>query len=265
MGRWFLNNLATWQLALLIVGGTMTVALTLHRLVKGRFSHVVDDESRELAGKLLGVMMAMFGFLLAFLIVSMYAHHQAADTNVQLEATQLSNMYRGSRVFEPAAAAAVRDAIGQYIDTIVEEERVAMAQGHLSPDSSEDIVRLYDVVEDYEPKTHAQDSFYGQAVSSLSQLNVARRTRINDVTSSLPGAFLFLIWGGAVVLILFLSLFATNQSWFQTMMVGAVAAFIGVNLFLMTTLNHPFSGDISVSLGPFTEGALGEIRAGTAP
>ena len=140
-----------------------------------------------------------------------------------------------------------------------------MADGHMSPGSTEDLVHLYDVLESYEPTTHAQDTFYSQAVSSLTQLNIARRTRRSDVTGSLPGAFLLLIWGGAAVLIAFLSLFATNRSWLQTVMVAALAGFIGVNLLLLTSLSHPFSGDISVSLGPFTEGSLGDIRAGRAP
>jgi hypothetical protein len=265
MTRWLLNNLALWQIGVLVIGGVTVVTATAHRAFRKRFNSVVNEENREVASKLIGVLMAMFGLLLAFVVVSMNQRLQEADANVQVEAVHLSNMYRDSRLFEPIYAEAIKDAIRGYVETLVGEEKEAMAQGEMSPRSSEDLDRLFEVVQSYTPETKVQEVFYGEAVGSLNQLNLARRTRRDDVQTSLPHVLLFLILTGAAVLITFLSLFSTNDSWSQTAMVTAVALIVGVNLFLIIQFDHPFSGEVSVSLDPFTEGTLGKILDGTAP
>ena len=262
MTRWLLNNFALWQIGLVVIGGVTTLTASAHRLVRRRYDSVVNEDNREVASKLVGILMAMFGLLLAFVVVSMNQRMQAADANVQLEAVHLSNMYRDSRVFEERTADAMEEAIRLYINTVIGEEKVAMTEGEMSPRSSDDLDRLFQVVQTYTPVTKVQEVFYGNVVGTLNELNLARRIRRDDVQTSLPPVLLMLIWVGASVLITFLALFSTNNSWSQTIMVTAVAAIVGINLFLIITLDHPFSGEVAVSLDPFTEGSLGKIVEG---
>lgn len=265
MTRWLLNNLALWQIGVLVIGGITALTAAAHRFFRRRFNSVANEENREVASKLVGILMAMFGLLLAFVVVSMNQRLQEADSNVQLEAVHLSNMYRDSRVFEPLYAEAMKDAIHDYIDTVIGEERVAMTEGQMSPGSSDDLDRLFDLVQSYTPETKVQEVFYGDVVGTLNELNLARRIRRVDVQTSLPPVLLFLILAGASVLIVFLALFSTNDSWSQTAMVTAVAGIVAINLFLIIQFDHPFSGEVAVSLDPFTEGSLGKILDGTAP
>src|SRR5687768_534554 len=129
MTRWLLNNLALWQIGLLVIGGITVLTASAHRFFRRRFNSVGNEENREVASKLVGILMAMFGLLLAFVVVSMNQRLQEADANVQLEAVHLSNLYRDSRVFEPLYAEAMKDAIHDYIETVIGEERVAMTEG----------------------------------------------------------------------------------------------------------------------------------------
>lgn len=263
MTRWLLNTFHTWQLALLIVGGTALIAGTAQRVTRKKFPGIATQENHDLVSRLLTVLMAMYGLLLAFVIVSLYQDFTGADRNVQFEAVQLSNMYRDSRVFEQETADAMVEAIGAYTDTLFDEEWELMEAGEMSPQSSEDLTRLYELLQSYKPQTVTQEVFYSEAVGALNNLNLARRTRRDDAQGGLPPAFLILIIGGAIIVLGFLVLFSTSDSWAQTGMITAVAAIIGLNLFLVVSLDHPFSGDVAVSIRPFNEGSLGDIREQT--
>lgn len=265
MTRWLLNTFPTWLLGIIVVGAFAALGAIGHRVVQRRFSHVMSEANNELAGRLIGVLIGMYGIMLAFVIVSLYQEMNATEANVRAEATELAQLYRDSGAFSADVSSDIHDAIGAYVHTVVEEEWALMEDGMFSGEALAEIEDLYRIYQSYEPADGATTSFYEESIKRLNDLVGARRERLQHAEHSLPTPLVILLLGGALLVVTFLSFAGSSNSWTQTVMISAVAAVIGFNILLVISLDHPFSGDISVSSQPFEEGVLGELFEEAVP
>lgn len=256
MNRWLLNTFPTWALALIVVGGIALLGWGVARTVRRRVPSVAEGEHNDLAGIFLGVLIGVYGIVLAFVIVALYEDFKAAEGTVRTEATELAQLYRDSGAFPAEVRGRIDDEIGRYVTVVVNEEWPLMAEGEASDAAWESIDRLYGIYQGYEPQTEVESTFYGESVAKLDELVASRRERIEQAEQSLPTEFEVLIFGGALLLVGFLSFFGSRNSGVQMVMVVAVSALIGFNLLLAVVLDHPFSGDVGISSHPFQEGAL---------
>lgn len=260
MNRWLLNNLATWELGLLIVGGFVLIALVGLKLTWRWAPKLRQGESNDVAGVILGVLAAVYGIVLAFVIVALYADYQKAGDDVRTEATALSKIYRDSQAFAPPGAVAVKTSVGNYIRVVVNDEWPKMKHGQESEQGWRDLAAIYAALRSYSPKTVVQTTFYTEAVGRVNDLAGARRQRLNDSEDALPTTFNVLLIGGALLLLLITFLFATRNPRLHAVLTVSVAILLGFNLLLALVLDYPFSGTIAVSNHAFTQGALADFQ-----
>lgn len=256
MTRWLLNTFPSWALALLLVGGLVALAWAGFKLSRRRLPHLSAGENNDVAGVMLGILVGVYGIVLAFVIVALYEGFQAAEQTVHAEATELAQLTRDVRAFESPAREAVLTSIGRYAHAVVEDEWTQMEAGRESRAAWHEIDELYRIFQSYAPKREPAITFYGEAVGKLNELVGARRDRLNASQDELPAEFQILIVGGALMLIFFLYVLSMPNERAHLFMVLAVSALLGFNLLLAVVLDHPFSGDITVSFGPFKQGAL---------
>ena len=260
MNRWLLNNLATWELGLLIVGAFVLVALVGLWLTWRWLPTLGDGESNDVAGVILGVLAAVYGIVLAFVIVALYEEYRTANNDVRTEATALSKVYRDSQAFGPAGRIAVKTAVGTYIKSVVTDEWPKLKHGQESKESWTALAGIYKAVGSYEPKTVDQKTFYTEAVGRVDELAGARRQRLNDAEESLPTTFDVLLVGGAFLLLGVTFVFGTRNRRLHLVLTVSVAVLLGFNLLLALALDYPFSGSVAVSTHPFTQDALGDFQ-----
>jgi hypothetical protein len=254
MIRWLLNTIPTWALVVLVVGGFMTVAGFGLLFVRRRWPHFIAGEHNDVAGVLLGIVGATYGIMLAFVIVAVYQDFSDAEANVRGEATSLAQVYRDTRGMPIADAMA--EPIGQYVHHVVDEEWQLMADGQLSATAGSDIDAMFRILQGYEPQTQSQSSFFDAAIGDINQLVAARRSRLFDAREELPVMLQLLVVGGAVLVVAFTWLFGMRRLTAQLLMVVGVGALIGFSVLIALMIDHPFSGDFSISSAPFREGAL---------
>jgi hypothetical protein len=259
LNRWLLNNLATWELGLLIVGGFVLIALVGLKLTWRWVPALRTGESNDVAGVILGVLAAVYGIVLAFVIVALYEEYRVAGNDVRTEATALSKVYRDSQAFAPPGAIAVKTSVGNYIATVVVDEWPKMKHGEESEKGWTDLAAIYAALRSYSPKTVVQKTFYTEAVARVNDLAGARRQRLNDAEEALPTTFNVLLVGGALLLLAVTFLFATGNPRLHAVLAVSVAILLGFNLLLALVLDYPFSGTIAVSSHPFTAGALADF------
>ncbi|MEA2452923.1 MAG: hypothetical protein QOG04_1633 [Actinomycetota bacterium] len=248
------------MLGIFIVGGFALFGALGHQLVQRKLGGHAGGHN-ELAGRLIGVLIGMYGIMLAFIIVSLYQEFNATEANVRTEATELSQLLRDSKAFPTDVQDDLHGVIGDYIRTVIDEEWDLMADGRFSQRAWDDVQDLYVIYQSYSPEGAPANAFYDESVTKLNDLVGARRERLEHAERSLPRELLVLLLAGAFFVVAFMSFFGSSTSWVQTAMVGAVGALVGFNMLLVVTLDHPFSGDVTVSNHVFTEGALAEFVA----
>jgi Protein of unknown function (DUF4239) len=252
MLRWLLNTFSTWALVPIVIGPPVLFAAGGLYCVRRRWAHVPGEQS-EATGVLIGLVAAVYGIVLAFVIVVLYEDYRGAGSSVRDEATEIEQLVRDTRAFPPAVGREIAGRLDAYTRTVVGPEWELMRDGRFSPLAWREIDGLYAALQRYRPRTDTEDAFYGEAVTTLNDLVAARRERLRFAEETLPGAFQALIFGGAVVLIGFTFLIGMAPGPLQMTMVVAVAGLVGLNLLLVVLLDHPFSGDVSVTPHAFSE------------
>ncbi|MGH2809033.1 MAG: DUF4239 domain-containing protein [Actinomycetota bacterium] len=256
MTRWLLNTFPTWFLFAIVVGGFALVSAIGHRVVHRLWPDLRRGASHELANALMVILIGMYGIVLAFVIVALYEEYKEAQQTVEAEANELSQVYLDTRGLPEDVRDAIDAHIVAYVEILETEEWPLMERGEGSHEAEAELEELYVVLQGYEPDTVAQETFYAEAVSRLNDLMASRRDRLEFAEQSLPTELLVLVVGGAVVLIGFMFFFGAEEARGQALMFTAVGAAVGFSLFVVVTLDHPFSGDVTVSPHVFEEGVL---------
>ncbi|GAA1349732.1 bestrophin-like domain [Streptomyces beijiangensis] len=260
MEIWLLNSFGTFALSVLICGGVMSVAVAGTLLVRRRLPRVTAGKYNDMIGVVLGMYAAIYGIILAFVVVAEWEGLNQAGTNVAAEASQTAEVVREAAAFPPEQQQRVNAAMGAYVRAVVDKQWPRMRDGDPDPNlTNPEVTAVYKVFQDYEPRTEAEKTYYAQSVGTLADIASARRTRLAQAEQELPPLLIVLVYGGAIVMLPLTFLYGIEGLRAQFMFVVAVAALIGVSLLLCLTLDHPFAGALSVTPQPFKEGVLAQF------
>ncbi|MFJ9608553.1 DUF4239 domain-containing protein [Kitasatospora sp. NPDC101176] len=257
MELWLLNHTPAAPLAVLVVGGFVLLALAGSVLAARRFPALADGEHNEMVGVVLGMFGAIYGIILAFVIVNLWTELQDTGRVVSTEATAVSQIARDARAFPPATREALYAAVHGYVHAVVEDQWPLMRAGKGdSAVTTRALDGMYGALADYQPETPSEQAFYAKALDSLNDVAAQRRARIAVSHGQLPTLLQVLIFGGAVVITLTTFLYGIRSQRMRLLFVGSVAALVGFSLLLVIVLDRPFSGYMSVSPQPFKDSAL---------
>ncbi|MEU3772351.1 DUF4239 domain-containing protein [Streptomyces sp. NPDC032472] len=257
---WLLNTFSTFTLGLILVGGFIGLAAAGSLAARRRFPHLAGGEHNEMVGVALGMFGAIYGIILAFVVVTLWTQLENTQTTVATEATDLALIVRSAEAFPPADRARVEHAVGEYVHSVVEVQWPLMREGRPSYDATaEQTHGLYKALQAYEPTGHRSETFYDEAAGRLNDVAAQRRARIDMASTSLPTLLQVLVYGGALVILPLTFLFGLRSLRMQLLFVSAVAALIGFSLLLVMVLDRPFAGELSVSPSPYKEAALAQF------
>ncbi|MFF5503657.1 DUF4239 domain-containing protein [Streptomyces roseolus] len=257
MSLWLLNHLGSFTLSLVLVGGTVALAVAGSVLLRRRHPSLAAGEHNDMVGVTLGMFGAIYGIILAFVIVTLWTQRETTQTIVAAEATDVALIARDAAAFPPPVRAGLDAALGDYVHAVVEKQWPLMRDGVPRYGATErSLVDAFDVLQAYEPEGAREEVFYEEAVAHLNDVAAQRRARITMAEQELPPLLQVLAFGGALVLIPLTFLYGMRRLRIQLLFVASVAALIGFSLLLVLVLDRPFAGDLGVSPAPYKEGAL---------
>jgi hypothetical protein len=263
MSLWVVNHLSLpWLVAFLVVGTTLA-SMGGCLLVRRLFPSLADGDHSEVAGVVMGIFGAIYGIVLAFVIVALWENYQSADALASTESTSLAAMARAVRAFPPEIEFHLRESIQGYVRSVVEDEWVTMKTGEKSPRTAASIDNLYASLQAYEPQSPSESAFYDQAVAALTDVTSTRRARIQQSGETLPTLFQVLVVGGAVIVIGLTYFLDVPSRRIHLLFVGTVSSLVGFSLLLAMLMDHPFAGAMAVGTGPYKEEALKQFWAVT--
>src|SRR4051794_32518298 len=145
-------------------------------VVRRRWPDFIAGEHNDVAGVLLGIVGAIYGILLAFVVVALYTSFTDAGNNVRDEASDVSQVYLDSRAL--GISASMTQAVSAYVHDVVNKEWPLMAVGEYSEDVDEGLQSMFSTLQNYEPATQAQIEFYRAAINDIDRVTVERRYRV---------------------------------------------------------------------------------------
>ena len=259
MLRGAVDDLPIWLLLIVVVGALVGLVLLLVWSIRRLVPAIAEGFDAEVSSQMLGVVAALFGLLLAFIIVIAYENYSDAQSNVTGEADALAAIVRDSGAFQPTERDRVRASIGAYVQTVVDEEWPRMREGNDSAQAWADVNRIFATLQRLDPKSPSAVAFYDDSVRQLNVALDARRNRLDDAGGGLPWVIGALLFVGSLVIVGYAILIGSRSFWFHAIGAGAIALIIGMSLVVLVALIYPFSGDLAIDPGPFQNGSLAEF------
>ena len=198
--REIVDNVPIAWLVVVFVGLTLGVVVLAVWLIRRFVPATREGFDAEVSSQMLGVVAALFGLLLAFIIVIQYQNFGDAEGNVTQEADALAAIVRDSDAFRGPGGERVRLAIGTYVRAVVDDEWPRMREGEVSARAEDAVNGIYGALQAIEPRAGREAAFYDDAVRQLNEALVARRDRLEAASGGLPSLIAALIIVGSVVI-----------------------------------------------------------------
>ncbi len=105
----------------------------------------------------------------------------------------------------------------------------------------------------FEPRTKAEEQLYAEGLDEVARLGDARRTRLiaSEEDWGAPGILWSVLIFGGIAAVGFTYLFGLESTWAHRLMVVTLAGVIGLVLFTIGALGHPFEGGARIGPGFF--------------
>jgi hypothetical protein len=224
---------------------------------------LVSAESRQrhndVAGFIYAALGVIYAVLVALVVIAVWEEYQAASETVEQEANAVAEIFwLAHRLPEPEGTH-IQELARSYAHEVVDNEWPLMEQGQAplmvqeqgTPAGWTLIDDIRATLQEVEPRTQADAQLYAEGLDQVQRLGDARRMRLVAAEEGVPGVLWAVLIFGGVAVIGFTYLFGLENTWAHRLMVVTLAAVIGLVLFTIGALEHPFSGGARIGTGAF--------------
>ncbi len=195
----------------------------------------------------------VYGALLGFTIVVAWEQFSSAEANVSNEASTLTTMYRQTVGMPVPEQTRMRQLLRNYTTAVAGPEwEKAVRDGGGTESARDALNEMYRVLGS-EQSSVDSNPISQRFLDKVDALASVRNQRILDAQPRIPGLlWTGLLFGGVVLVALggFMSLGSTRA---HLLLLSAVAVLLGLLLFVVYWLDHPFGNHLGVTSEPFEQ------------
>jgi tryptophan-rich sensory protein len=250
-----LSGMPLWGLAIAIVGGFVGVAVGGLALTR-RWMRRCENPPNDLAGFVYAVVGVVYAVLLGLSALGAYEHFNEVEHLANREANAVGNLYRDLEGYPAPLRERLQGQLRQYVHLVIEDELPALREGHGATAARDVVDRLVSDWVTVEPRGEGHKLLHGQALQGLNAFLALRRERLQEGQAGLHPIVWFVLLAGAGLTIGFTYLFWAESHQLHGVMVGMLAAMLGLAVFWLAAMDLPLRGPLSIS----TDGFL-DVRA----
>jgi hypothetical protein len=263
MLRDWLYNYPTWEVGTVICA--VSVALSwIGLFIFDRIVHVsIRSRHNDVAGFIIAIIGVVYAVLLAFIAVAAWASFDEANTIVQKEANLVGNLYRDTVAISDPARTEMRQALSNYLDTVVTKEWPAQQAGKVNPIAWMALEKLHGIVTGIDAKTLSQSVVEAEMLRTLNNLYAARRSRLLAASEGIPDTIWWILVLGGITTVSFSFFFGMPSMKMHYAMTGLLAFSMALVMVLIVALDWPFRGEVSIGPDAFqaVQANIGEHQA----
>jgi hypothetical protein len=242
---------------------SLVVALVGLGIVRRRIPLETLQEQHEVAGVAYAVLAALYGVILAFVLVMSWERFESMRHTIELEADALGNLRRHAAAYSPADSAALDQAILHYVESVVKDEWPAMGEGRRSEQTWRLYSELWTTLLGVNPGSDKLNELWQSSLDQMNQMSTARRERMLIAATEIPGlVWAFLVVFGAVT-VGFTYFFGMRSFLAHALITAALASTIVSALILILETQTPFQGALNLTPQAFVQ-LLGRAQADEA-
>jgi uncharacterized protein DUF4239 len=241
LGLWLFLALVVAASVLLAVGSVWLASKTVYR-------PGAKKESGSLSPFVTTVGL-VYGALLGFTVVVAWEQFSSAEANVTNESSTLATMYRQTVSLPAPEQATMRELLRKYTEA-VQSEWGRQGSDAASATARTAITDMYRVLGAQQPAA-ASNPINAELRDQLNTLTSQRNTRVLDAKPRIPGLLWTGLLFGAAVLIGLIGFTPLDNRRNHMILSSAIAILLGLLLFLIYWLDHPFGRQLGVTPASF--------------
>lgn len=244
-----LSALPLWLGALLLVVLPTLLAMAGPLLVRRRYTLERLTTNNEIAGFKFATVGVIYAVLLGFAIIIVWQRFADAEMAVDREAGAAATLYRLAAGREPQAVA-MRGALSNYLELAIAKDWPRMWLEKDSHETQEALDQLYAATLHLIDTGTRQQSVLVEMLHQLDIITQARRTRLHLAIGIVPVMLWRVLIVGGLLTVCFTFFFGTRNLRAQVLMTGILAMVVFMGLYVIVSINHPFTGPVRVESQP---------------
>lgn len=227
-----------------------------------------DERTNEMVGFAMTSFALLHGLLLGLLAVAAYNNYAEKLAGVTAEASSLAALYRDVGGFPEPTRSELQDTLRQFTRSVIDVSWPAQREGQLPVEAPKIMGTFFDQMYAFEPVDDRDSAVLAEALAQANTLLALQRTRIAGINEGIPVLMWYVVVIGTIINIMLIWM-VNGRKHIHVMLTGLLSGFMGLVIFLIAAMDHPFRGDVSV--GPeaieevYQSMMLPAVPAGTSP
>lgn len=222
-----------------------------------------EPGANDMASTFLSAYGVFYGLMLGLIAVATYQNFADVETAVQREAAAVAGLYRDVSAHPQPARGQLQAALRDYTRFIIDEAWPAQQRGELHPGDTRHVSLLHDALVAFEPGSRREELLHAEALREFNHFLEARYLRLEVSSTSLSPVLWWVVALGAALNLALLWVFSIDKLALHLLLSGALALFVGLMLFFIAAMDHPFRGEESIS--PHAFALVRDRLMGAAP
>jgi Protein of unknown function (DUF4239) len=242
-----------WLEAVIFVVVVSAVAVGGLLVARRRVDHAALAKHNDVGGVVFSIVGTIYAVVLAFVVVVTWEALGDADERAAQEAGVLGDVIRDVGFFPDPVQTELKQELLEYTHAVIDEEWPAMAAGSggSSPHVWETVDRIFDTFARIDPTTQRESNVHAEMLSRLNDLSDHRRLRLLSADNKIPPLMWIMLATGGFITVGFSYFLGVENHRSHLLMTAALAAMIGITLYLIFALDHPFAGAVRVEPDAF--------------
>jgi hypothetical protein len=245
---YFLTSQSLWVSGAILIGLGTALSMLGPGLVRRYVTLERLTANNEIAGFKYATLGVLYAVFLAFAIIVVWQKFSDAEADVVQEAGAATTIYRLSQGMDAKSETEIRGAVSAYLKAAIADDWPAMDHGvaGASRTARQALDAIYATLLSSAPAERTGNPVMAELLHQLDVMTQARRARLIAAQGSVPGIIWLVLFGGAIVAIVFTFFFGTRNLRAQVMMTGLLAVMISAELLIIVAIDRPFTGSVKV-------------------
>ncbi len=249
---YYMLQIPSFILFLLLVGTIATLAGFGAYIFRKIFKITILKSHNEVTGYLFLAIASFYALLLSFIVLIVWEQLNETKSNVSLEGSSALALYRDIKYFpDSTISQKIMNPYLFFVENVIKDEFPKMQRLERSRNTTEAFNRVYKTMENIKSKDPLQIQLTSSILNHLNQLATYRALRLDSMENEIAPAMWFPIILGMILTIFCAILLDIEHFKMHIGLISFLGAFIGMFLFIIILVDHPFTGKMGVTPSSF--------------
>lgn len=224
------------------IAGALIFLLVFRRFWLSR----THRQHNDIIGWQISFLSTTYAVIIAFMLSDVWNNYQAAETNAEVEANSILNVYQVAAGFPVEQRDLIKSLAQQYTKIMVQDEWPAMQRGGFSREGYQTTSSLWNAIMATKARNSTEQGSFNHALTDLTSLTEHRRIRQLQSRAKLPAIFWAVLIIGGLMTVVYTCLFDVEDPRMHVLQVISVSFFVSLVLVTIADVDGPFGGAVRI-------------------